>query len=174
MKSLKHYIIESLNTSKNVEDIQLKAEEYINANYTVSGKLSFENVNGVCIVNCDGDVEVKNKEIKRLTNGFKWGEINGKFDCSYCRSIKSLEGAPEKVRNKFICSWCKNLTSLEGAPKEVEGSFYCDHCIKLESLEGSPKEVGGYFNCSGCVRLKSLEGGPEKVKEIECDEYLKY
>ena len=71
MKSLKHYIIESLNTSKNVEDIQLKAEEYINANYTVSGKLSFENVNGVCIVNCDGDVEVKNKEIKRLTNGFK-------------------------------------------------------------------------------------------------------
>lgn len=152
MKSLRDYIIESLNTFKNVESIQLKAEEYINANYTVSGKLSFENVNGVCIVNCTGDVEVKNKEIKRLTNGFKWGEINGKFDCSYCRSIKSLEGAPEKVNGHFACYYCENLTSLEGAPKEV----------------------GGYCNCSGCIRLKSLECGHEKVKEIECDDKLKY
>lgn len=174
MKSLKQYIIESLNTSKNVEDVQLKAEEYINANYTVSGKLSFENVNGVCIVNCTGDVEVKNKEIKRLTNGFKWGEINGKFDCSYCRSIKSLEGTPEKVNGHFACYYCENLTSFEGAPKTVGGDFDCRYCKNLKSLEGSPKEVGGYFNCSGCIRLKSLECGPEKVKEIECDDKLKY
>ena len=42
-------------------------------NYDIRGKLTFENINGVCVANCGGDVEVKNKDIEKLTDGFVWG-----------------------------------------------------------------------------------------------------
>ena len=120
----------------------IKIKDYINNNYNISGNLTFENINEIYVVNCDGDVEVKNKKIIKLTNGFVWGEVKGDFDCSECN----------------------NLESLEGAPKEVSGYFDCSNCKKLESLEGSPEKVGGYFDCSRCENLKSLEGAPKEVK----------
>ena len=79
MKSLKEAL---LNRPKNVDVTRMAqtvAEEYINANYNHSGELTFENVNGVCIVNCDGEVYVKNDKIEKLTDGFEWGEVKGNF-----------------------------------------------------------------------------------------------
>ena len=70
MKSLKEAL---LNRPKNIDVAGMAAdaaEAYINANYTIEGNLAFENVNGVCIVNCDGDVKVKNKQIVKLTEEF--------------------------------------------------------------------------------------------------------
>ena len=72
MKSLKCYLIEDLNEFKNTDAAQLAAKEYINANYEIEGRLTFKDANGVCVVNCDGNVTVKNKEIEKLTDGFKW------------------------------------------------------------------------------------------------------
>ena len=69
-------------------------EEYINANYDIAGELTFENINGVCVVNCDGNVKVKNKQIVQLTEEFIWGEVTGDFNCGFC-DIKTLEGAPK-------------------------------------------------------------------------------
>ena len=71
----KFYIIKNpeqmlLNRPKNIDVARIVAEEYINANYNIKDKLTFENVNGIYIINCDGDVEVKNKEIENLTEGF--------------------------------------------------------------------------------------------------------
>ena len=185
MKSLKEAL---LNRPKNIDVArmtQTAAEEYINANYNHSGELTFENVNGVCIVNCDSDVAVKNRKIIKLTDGFVWGKVKGAFYCVYCSNlislegapkevggnftctrctkIESLEGAPEYVGGSFNCFMCYNLISLKGAPKEVGGTFDCYGCNELESLEGAPKEVGGDFNCTYCVKLKSLEGVPEKI-----------
>ena len=98
MKSLKQLILEEL---ENTNAIQIEAEEYINANYEIDGELTFENVDGICVVNCDGDVEVKNKDIEKLTDGFVWGEVRYNFDCSQCFKLKSLEGAPKYVGEDF-------------------------------------------------------------------------
>ena len=170
MKSLKEAL---LNRPENIDVAEMVAEEYIKANYTVEGKLTFETVNGVCIVNCDGDVGVKNIKIEKLTDGFVWGEVKGHFYCTHCEKLETLEGAPKYVGGHFYCQYCKNLKSLKGAPKEVGRDFYCTGCTKLESLEGAPEEVGEYFYCYGCRKLKSLKGAPKKVKGIGCDKRLK-
>lgn len=103
-----------LNRPKNIDVARMVIEEYINANYIVNGKLTFENVSGMHTVNCDGDVEVKNKEIGKLTEGFVWGEVKGNFDCSWCEKLETLEGSPEEVGGIFNCTWCVNLNTLEG------------------------------------------------------------
>ena len=83
-----------------------------------------------------------------LINGklpFKFGRVDGYFDCDGCPSLTSLEGAPQKVGRDFYCSHCTSLTSLKGAPQEVGRNFYCRNCPSLTSHEGAPKKVGGKF-----------------------------
>ena len=165
MKTLKEAL---LNRKKNIDVARLAAEEYINANYIIKGKLTFETVNGTYIANCDGHVEVKNKKIVKLTEGFEWGIVKGVFDCLECENLKSLKGAPKEAW-EFNCACCHSLKSLEGGPKEVGGGgFYCDEC-NLESLEGAPEKVKGDFYCKDCPNLKTLEGSPEEVGgEFSC------
>ena len=131
MKGLKQLILEEL---ENTNADQIAAEEYINSNYDIYGKLTFEYTNGLCIVNCDGDVKVSNEEIEKLTEGFAWGEVNGSFICLKCYKLKSLEGAPKEVGGEFNCAYCSKLKSLEGAPEKVDGRFTCTDCIDLTSL----------------------------------------
>ena len=85
-----------------------KIKDFINNNYTIKGKLTFEHVNGICVVNCDDDVIVQNRDIQKLTDGFVWGEVEGDFDCSYCTNLISLEGAPTYVEGNFICDCCNS------------------------------------------------------------------
>ena len=163
-----------LNRPKNINVTEIAAEVYINTNYTVFGKLTFENVNGTCIANCSGTVRVKNKEIVKLTEGFVWGEIKGNFNCSRCKNLRTLEGVPKYVRGYFTCYSCINLESLEGSPEYVGGDFNCISCYNLESLKGAPKEVGKDFYCFYCTKLKSLEGLSKKVGgKLICDKQLK-
>ena len=126
MKSRKEAL---LNRPKNIDVARMAAEEYINNNYNIDGKLTFENVNGVWIANCDIGVVVKNAKIEKLTEGFEWGEVKGYFYCVYCKNLKSLEGAPKKVGGNFDCTYCKNLQSLEGAPKNAK-KIVCDDRLK--------------------------------------------
>ena len=79
--------------------------------------------------------------------------VYGNFDCSECRWLESLEGAPKEVGGDFYCSGCENLTSLVGAPEKVGRDYYCCK-TNITSLEGAPKEVGGSFNCSLCDKLE--------------------
>ena len=95
MKSLREAL---LNRPKNLDVANIAAEEYINTNYIIKGKLTFENVNGTYIANCDGHVEVKNKKIVKLTEGFEWGIVTGSFDCFECKNLESLEGAPKNSK----------------------------------------------------------------------------
>ena len=100
----------------------------------------------------DGNVINSKKSIvisdTDLINGklpFKFGRVDGYFDCDGCPSLTSLEGAPQKVGGNFYCSNCTSLKSLEGAPQEVVGDFYCRNCPSLKSLEDAPKKIGGRF-----------------------------
>lgn len=80
--------MKGLKELENINVDQIAVEEYINVNYIIKGKLTFENVNGICIVNCDGDVTVKNEETEKLTDGFVWGKVDGNFDCTYYNKLK--------------------------------------------------------------------------------------
>ena len=141
----------------------LKIKDYINTYYTTKGELTFEQTNGVYIVNCDGDIRVKNSKIESLTNGlFQFGNVSGNFYCYSCGKLKSLKGAPSGVGG-FYCTSCPKLKSLEGAPKKVGMDFDCNGCKNLETIKGAPEEVGGNFSCSYCKNLKSLDGAPEEI-----------
>ena len=101
-----------------------------------------------------------------LINGklpFKFGRVDGDFDCYKCTSLTSLEGAPQEVGGNFSCSDCPSLKSLKGAPQEVGENFSCSNCTSLTSLEGAPQKVGGDFYCNYCTSLTSLEGVPKKI-----------
>ena len=72
---------------------------------------------------------------------------DGGFICSHSQLV-SLHGAPKKV-TFFDCSFCKNLTSLEGAPQEVNGDFSAIGCgrkfTEEEIREG--RQITGKVYC---------------------------
>ena len=168
MKHLNEYVKESL---LDVDDFDLDkaikndVKSFLKANYKGRYSISKKpNTDGKYVVDSKGNIEVKNKSITNLTNGcFVWGKVDGEFDCIYCTSLTSLEGAPEKVGDDFVCYWCASLTSLKGAPKEVGGKFDCCDCVSLTSLEGIPEEIDWDFICRGCTSLTSLKGAPKEV-----------
>lgn len=168
MRAVKSYIITILNESLlddddvfySPENDKKEIEKWIRNNYNIVGKLI---ISDDLVVNCSGDVTIKNRNMESLTNGlFRWGRIGRRFYCSHC-AIASLEGAPEEVGKSFDCSDCHNLKSLEGAPEEVGVHFWCNACEELETLKGAPEAIGGSFECSGCDKLTSLEGSPKRV-----------
>jgi hypothetical protein len=93
------------------------------------------NLNSKGLVDVNGDFNCWGKDIKDFM-GIKFGKISEGFDCSH-NKLKSLVGAPQKVRGRFSCSHNK-LTSLEGAPQEVGGDFVCGG-NQLKSLVGAPQ-----------------------------------
>ena len=180
MKNLKEYITESiLDVEDNInnidESIKDQINQFLNDNFKGVSKCKISkkpNKDGKFEVLSTGDVVVKNKQITSLTNGaFIWTNIKGKFFCSCCNSLASLEGAPEKVGRDFYCNFCNSLTSLEGAPKEVGGNFSCGYCNSLTSLEGAPKEVGRDFYCRSC-KDKFIEEDVKKVSNVKGEIYV--
>ena len=166
MKSLKESIFKE-SIFSDVEDIAnddtALFEQFLKDNYQIDGSYIIKNG----VIDVMGDVRVKNKHIKSLTNGlFRFGIVQGVFYCGRCAILKSLEGAPKEVRGFFACTHCEGLESLEGAPKKVGRSFSCAHCKNLKFLKGSPEKVGGSFSCYGCNDLESLKGAPEYVGEM--------
>jgi hypothetical protein len=109
-------------------------------------------------VDVDGDVELGYSGIKEFP--FKFGRINGNFDCEFS-SLSSLLNCPDVVTGGFNCQ--KNdITSLEHFPKEIGG--YIDISENdLKSLEGCIAETKGDFYC-GLNRLTSLKHGPTKTE----------
>ena len=178
MKTIKNYVETYLNTCHesllddddiflNPENDKKDIENWIKKNYNVISKLT---ISDDFVVSCTRNVTVKNKSITSLTNGlFRWGKVDGFFDCGNCKNLKSLEGAPEEVGDHFYCGYCDKLTTLEGAPKIVGSGFYCESCINLKSLEGAPEKVEGVFNCNYCDKLTSLKGASKNVGgNFEC------
>ena len=130
MKTLRESLLDDNLVEKTDKMIKDEIKAFLKANYKGSIKISRKpNTDNKYEVSSTTNIEVKNKNITSLTNGmFIWIIVDGYFDCSYCKSLKSLEGAPEKVRRNFYCDKCNSLTSLKGAPKEVGGDFNCYGC----------------------------------------------
>ena len=153
-------------------DISIRKEirRWIKAHYRGILKLS-KNVNlqGKYEASSCRRIEVIDKSIEHLTNGlFIWTEVREYFDCSRCRNLKSLEGAPRKVGGDFNCNGCLSLESLHGSPDEVGGDFNCEGCKNLTTLRGSPKTVGYEYNCDG-ANIENLDGISQVVRSIRCN-----
>ena len=203
MKELKTYFEGLLDRTsikvKNIDLIPDIIEQFLKENYDIHGNYTINKTKSRYIVDVKGTVRVKNKDILSLTNEyFEFGSVNREFDCAYCDSLTTLEGAPKEVGTNFYCnscqslkslkcapkkvgcnfncSYCVKLTSLEGAPLKVGSTFYCSNCDSITTLEGAPKEVGNDFYCSFCKSLKSLKGAPEKIGgEFDCRNcYVKF
>ena len=115
-----------------------------------------------------------------LINGklpFKFGRVDGDFDCRECTSLTSLEGSPQKVDGLFDCHKCTQLETLKGAPTYVGGDFYCSGCVSLESLEYIPEHVASWVICGGCKGKFKFEDVKNicdvKEKNFKSDDILK-
>ena len=95
------------------------------------------------VINSKSNIIIRDTDLINGKLPFKFGRVDGYFDCDGCTSLTSLEGAPQKVGGHFDCSKCTSLTSLEGVPQEVGRNFSCSDCPSLTSLEGAPKKIGG-------------------------------
>lgn len=194
MRDLKNFILEA------IEDVDLPVNDEINeiidflrTNYTgdaVQKRLSEfgpkrtsgfyirpeKNKDGKYVVDYKGLMSVDNLQIKSLTNGLfvfgvgKLGKLSAAFECSGCKNLTSLEGAPEKTSDSFSCYGCENLTSLEGAPIEVGYNFVCSGCSSLKSLKGAPKRVRVSFQCQKCG-VQFTEEDIKKVSKVRNEEY---
>ena len=153
MKSLRESLLDDNLVEKPDKMIKDEIKSFLKENYDGLIKISKKpNAVGKYEVSSTKNIRVKNYNITSLTNGmFIWSTVDGYFDCNYCRSLKSLEGAPKEVGKGFRCSNCNSLKSLEGAPEKVGWGFYCHSCNSLKSLEGAPKEVGRNFHCYDCA-----------------------
>ena len=115
------------------------------------------NKDGKYVVDVNGGIYVKNKDIDTLTNDlFVFGKVSEYFDCYDCYNLTSLEGAPKEVVGCFNCIGCINLTTLEGAPEEVRGGFSCDGCEKLKNLDHLPKKIGGLLYVPDHLKKESI------------------
>lgn len=178
MRNLKEYVNEGLadwsdsdefdkKISKQTTKAAIKKEiiDWLKDNVKTIKKtnLKFDFNTTPITVNYDGDIKFKDN-ITSLTNDiFQWGVVGGDFSCAFCKSLKTLEGAPKYVGKDFMCVNCISLETLEGAPKETGRHFNCQGCDSLKNLEGSSEKVGLDFYCQGCKSLKSLEGAPKEV-----------
>jgi hypothetical protein len=104
------------------EIIKIEIRNFIKDNYkpcniTISDK---SNKDGKYEVSCKESVSISNKDIISLTNGlFIWKYVKHDFDCRFCNSLVSLEGAPETIGRSFYFGCCKKLKSLDGFPKKI-------------------------------------------------------
>lgn len=165
MKTLKESILADMDSviSSGDNNIRDLVKKFLSENYTGSYLIPYSpNKDGLYEISVTKRIAVKNKSIEALTNGlFIFTVCNGDFDCSNCYNLKSLEGAPKKIKGVFICSFCKSLTSLKGGPEHTSGIYYCNDC-NLESLEGAPNKLSA-INCAGNHRIENLKGLPKKI-----------
>ena len=67
------------------------------------------------VINSKSNIIIRDTDLINGKLPFKFGRVDGYFDCDGCPSLTSLEGAPQKVGGNFYCSECTSLTSLKGA-----------------------------------------------------------
>ena len=128
MISLNEYIKESLLDDEDVllkdtsdDAIKEMINNFLKDNYKGVCKISKKPINGKYIVDCNGDLIVKNKNITSLTNVyFEFGFVGRDFYCPFCTSLTSLKGAPKEVGEAFYCVGCKTKFSKKRCGKSIQ------------------------------------------------------
>ncbi len=152
-------------TSANAE-VPLKKEEEIRAwlskmditNYRLIENPAAKAGEARYIVDVLQDVNIGSKKLRIIPVQF--GEIMGSFVCSF-NNLKSLKGAPHKVRGIFDCD-NNELTSLVWGPSVVEGNYWAGE-NKLISLKGCPKTVNSFY--AEMNEVETLTYVPDKILE---------
>ena len=121
----------------NVENIKTWCEEMGIKDYTINSKGE---------IDVNGDVDLNKKDFEELP--YKFGKVNGSFDLSSNKNLRTLKNCPDYVGESFSCSRCSKLDSLEGCPKEVEWNFYCKDCKK----KFTEKEVMSLCKINGKIK----------------------
>ncbi len=156
------------------------------------------------------DMKSLKEFVAKFPPGFTNYRVLEEFSCSG-NNLTDLQGAPSSVDGGFDVSWNKKLKSLKGAPKQVLGDFKCDCCaltslegisdhigfellayennIKnlkglkyvgigihvsqnpLTSLKGIPKNFKGTITCSD-TKIKSLEGVPRQLSSLSLESVI--
>jgi len=143
-----HRILNMLIDKQKIEEIEnnlykLGISDYIiNKNYKVD---VFE------------DVDISQKGLTKIP--FKFGKIDGNFDCSF-NKLDNLVNSPDEVSGFFDCS-LNGLYSLIGGPRIAMTGYYCSD-NNLTDLEGFPEKVYVIFNAER-NKLKTLKGTPEEL-----------
>ena len=108
------------NTAKERKDDEAnRIQEFID-NQPEPGSIYITDGN---VINSKSNITIRDTDLVDGKLPFKFGRVDGYFDCSDCSSLTSLEGAPQEVGRDFICSKCTSLTSLEGVPKKLGGKI---------------------------------------------------
>lgn len=96
-------------------------------------------------INADGTVDVAGDVHLSFYNftklPVKFGKVTGFFECSSCKKLTSLEGAPTHVGGYFDISYCPLLTSLEHCPSYIGKSVTFKGCFSITSLEGFMPQI---------------------------------
>jgi hypothetical protein len=107
-------------------------------------------------------VEVKWADIDTSTGKFKQSyehmNPNANFVCSFLSDLKTLEGAPKKLKGDFSCQ-NSNVTSLKYCPTECR-SFNAGS-VPIKSIEFAPQIVNRDAYLIG-TRVRSLAGIGDK------------
>ena len=132
MKTLYESLLTNISTTldSGVNIIKNLIKEFLHENYG-NAKLckisSKPNKDGKYIVNSEYAVSVKNLDCTSLTNGyFIFGTVKGTFNCSFCKKLTSLEGAPKNVGIDFFCQGCaeKFTKKYVKSVSNVKGEIY--------------------------------------------------
>ena len=108
------------NTAKErKEDKANRIQEFI-ANQPESASIYITDGN---VINSKGSIFIRNTDLVNGKLPFKFGRVDGYFDCDGCPSLTSLKGSPQEVGRNFYCRNCPSLTSYEGAPKKIGGKI---------------------------------------------------
>lgn len=157
----KSFDFDDENDNLEQEVASIRYKKFLEENYTIDGDTTFYEKDGKIFVDVKGHVKVKNLDITSLVeDNLRFGYVTGNFNCSQCKQLISLEGAPEKIKGGFYCWDCYSLKTLEGATPLIHTDFNCGHCHSLVSLEGGPKTVFGTYSCGHCTSLITLKGAP--------------
>ena len=102
---------------------------FIKDNYHIDGSLEIHgNYNGYgkFVVDCDGDVVLKNKELTSLTDElFVWGCVDGDFDCS-CSNIECLYGAPG-----YVLNGSSKWVEISGSNETESIKYSCEEILNV-------------------------------------------
>lgn len=111
-------------------------------------------------VNVIGDVNIKALSLEYIPVRFH--RVKGKFDCSFNKELKSVEGAPVWTKGNADFQHCESLTNLDYLGLmgfQSEGVVIFDSCFELERVCDTGKMIYSHgYIFSRCPKLTSLKG----------------
>lgn len=118
-----------------------------------------------------GDYTIENGEVNIIGNvklrgldhiPFKFGTVDGDFDCSFC-GLRSFNNAPHTV-TKNVKAQSNKLFDLKHCPQNIGEDLILNGNRFLKNPQGCPEIINGSLDMYNCS-LDTLQGIARKVKK---------